>query len=394
MNVKVHFATLIEVLMTAIEFGMGSAPEICVERARSLRWELQLEAIRHGMDERFHELAVQADEFQGNHQDGAPMPGTGDVVQVPKSRSLRKLLESDGMSSLAERALGWKAAAPAPSAGGEKRKTAQPSGAAKAKAKAKKSKNTSGVGFSPRHGRAGRRGTAIPATATDASTTTSTASPTQPVLPHPPPHQVSLDRSSRLSSRSSNRSRRRPRGARFSNQALPTSAGWLATVGEAEADVEAPTRGAAAPGDVVPDSQGSANRSRQQGGGGGQSERVPCSQTQGGPWDLAVHPSFGQFSPALFHGEKERLNRNCSIDGRSRFNSQMPCDILPQKATTESREVRVSDTSHLTRPVEIQYSLALAKSAADRAVPCRKDEIFSAGKTRFRTSRRTVAGQF
>ena len=121
---------------------------------------------------------VQADEFQGNHQDGAPMPGTGDVVQVPKPRSLRKLLESDGMSSLAERALGWKAAAPAPSAGGEKRKAAQPSGAAKAKAK--KSTNTSGVGYSPRHERAGRRGTAIPAAPTSASTTTSTAPPTQP----------------------------------------------------------------------------------------------------------------------------------------------------------------------------------------------------------------------
>ena len=187
-NVKIHFTTLIEVLMIAIEFGMNSAPEICVERVRSLRKELKLvgkkkkvrnllvEAIKHGMDEGFHELAVQADEFQGNREDGAPMPGTGDVVQVPKSRSLRKLLESDGMSSLAERALGWKAAAPAPSAGGEKRKATHPSGAAKAKAK--KRKNTSGVGFSPRHGRARRRGTAIPAAATDASTTTSTASPT------------------------------------------------------------------------------------------------------------------------------------------------------------------------------------------------------------------------
>ena len=41
-NVKVHFATLIEVLMTAIEFGMDSAPEICVERVRSLRRELNL----------------------------------------------------------------------------------------------------------------------------------------------------------------------------------------------------------------------------------------------------------------------------------------------------------------------------------------------------------------
>ena len=44
-------------------------------------------------------------------------------------------------------------------------------------------------------------------------------------------------------------------------------------------------------------------------------------------------------------------------------------------ATTESREVRVSDTSHLTRPTEIQNSLALAKPAADRAVPCRESEI-------------------
>ena len=266
---------------------------------------LLVEAIKHGMDEGFHELAVQADEFQGNHQDGAPMPGTGDVVQVPKSRSLRKLLESDGMSSLADRALGWKAAAPAPSAGGEKYQAAQPSGVAKAKAK--KSKNTSGVGFSPRHGRAGRRGTAIPAAATDASTTTSTASPTQPVFPHPPPHQISLDSSSRLSSRSSNRSsklnsspsssssRRRPRGAGFSSQALPTSSGWLAAVGEAEADVEAPTRGAAAPGDAVSDSQGSTNRQSRQQGVGSQNEWVPCSQTQGSPWDLAVHPSLGQF---------------------------------------------------------------------------------------------------
>ena len=134
MPAQVHFATLIEVLMAAIEFGMDLAPEICVERVRSLRRELKLvvewlntylqlhymlltpfetkvrnllvEAINHGMDEGFQELAVQADELQGNHQDGAPMPGTGDVAQVPKFRSLRKLLESDGMSSLAERAFG------------------------------------------------------------------------------------------------------------------------------------------------------------------------------------------------------------------------------------------------------------------------------------------------
>ena len=42
MNVKVHFATLIEVLTTAFEFGMDLAPEICVERVRSLRRERKL----------------------------------------------------------------------------------------------------------------------------------------------------------------------------------------------------------------------------------------------------------------------------------------------------------------------------------------------------------------
>ena len=86
-------------------------------------------------------------------------------------------------------------------------------------------------------------------------------------------------------------------------------------------------------------------------------------------------PKPRSVSPALFHGEKERLNRNCSTDSRSWFNSQMPYDVLPLKAATESREVRVSDTSHLTRPTEIQNNLALAKPAADRAVPCRKSEI-------------------
>ena len=148
----------------------------------------------------------------------------------------------------------------------------------------------------------------IPAPATGASTTTSTATPTQPALPHPPPHQVSPDSSSNRSSRSRNRSsnlssspsssssRRRPRGVGFSSQAWPTSAGWLAAVEEAEADVEAPTRGASAPGEAVSDSLGFANRqSRQEGGGGSQNELVPCSQAQRGPWDLAVHPSLSQF---------------------------------------------------------------------------------------------------
>ena len=45
------------------------------------------------------------------------------------------------------------------------------------------------------------------------------------------------------------------------------------------------------------------------------------------------------------------------------------------RSTTESREVRMSDTLHLTRPTVIQNSQASAKPAAVRAVPCREGEI-------------------
>ena len=133
----------------------------------------------------------------------------------------------------------------------------------------------------------------IPAAATGASTTTSTAAPTQPALPHPPPHQVSPDSSSSRSSKFRNRSsnlnsspsssssRRRPRGVGVSSQAWPTSAGWLAAVGGAEADVEAPTRGAAAPGEAVSDSLGSANRqSRQQRGGEARTSWYPVPDAE------------------------------------------------------------------------------------------------------------------
>ena len=46
----------------------------------------------------------------------------------------------------------------------------------------------------------------------------------------------------------------------MSSQAWPPSAGRLAVVGEAEVDVEAPTRGATEPGEAVSDSLGSTNR--------------------------------------------------------------------------------------------------------------------------------------
>ena len=46
-----------------------------------------------------------------------------------------------------------------------------------------------------------------------------------------------------------------------------------------------------------------------------------------------------------------------------------------EAATTESREVRVSDTSHLARPMEVQKIIELAKPAANRAVPRRESEV-------------------
>ena len=46
-----------------------------------------------------------------------------------------------------------------------------------------------------------------------------------------------------------------------------------------------------------------------------------------------------------------------------------------EATSTESRQVRVPDTSHLTPPTEIQNSLGLASPAADPAVPCKKSEI-------------------
>ena len=165
-------------------------------------------------------------------------------------------------------------------------------------------------------------------------------------------------------------------------------------------------------------SLGSANRqSRQQGGGAERAGTLFADAGRSVEPRGALKP--GSALPAPFHGEKERLNRNSNTDSRSWFNSQRPHDVLPQNAITEPREVRVS---HLTRPTEIQNSLALAKTAADRAIPCRKSEIsqqqngdggvstqighapvrleaqgqtaVQCRQTRFRRSRRTVAGQF
>ena len=119
----------------------------------------------------------------------------------------------------------------------------------------------------------------------------------------------------------------------------------MAAIGEAKADAEAPTRGSAAPGEAVSDSIGSANRQSRQQGGGGEPERAGTLFADAGrSVGPRGAPKPGSVSPALFHGEKEKLTRNCSTDSRSWFTCQMPYDVLPQNATTESRDVRVSDT--------------------------------------------------
>ena len=185
---------------------------------------LLVEAINHGMDEGFQELAVQEDEFQGNHQDGEPMPGTGDVVQVPMSR---RSSETAGVGRHVEFGrTGPRLEGSSARTVGQRRKTQGDAALQGSEGEGEEEQEHERDRFSPRHGRAGRRGMAIPAAATGASTTTSTAPPTQPGLPHPPPHRASLDSSSRSSNHSSNLnsspsssiSRRRPRGVQQPNE--------------------------------------------------------------------------------------------------------------------------------------------------------------------------------
>ena len=92
----------------------------------------------------------------------------------------------------------------------------------------------------------------------------------------------------------------------------------MAAVGEAKTDLEAPTRGAAAPGEAVPNSLGSANRQSRQQGGGDPERAGTLFADAGRSVGPRGAPKPGSVSPALFHGEKERLNRNCStgVDGQ------------------------------------------------------------------------------
>ena len=67
------------------------------------------------------------------------------------------------------------------------------------------------------------------------------------------------------------------------------------------------------------------------------------------------------------------FRRSRTVAGQCQIRSGM--HPFGWKSLQPSRERSESDTSHLTRATEIQNSLALAKPAADRAVPCRESEI-------------------
>ena len=89
-----------------------------------------------------------------------------------------------------------------------------------------------------------------------------------------------------------------------------------------------------------------------------------------------MHP-FG-WKPRAKHSSFQRKQSDSSQQqnsSRAVSNQIRHAPVWLEAATTVSREVRVSDTSHLTRPTEIQNSSGLAKPAEDGAVPCRKSEI-------------------
>ena len=84
--------------------------------------------------------------------------------------------------------------------------------------------------------------------------------------------------------------------------------------------MEAPTRGAAVPGEAVFDSLGSVNwQNRQQRRGGSQNELVPVCKRREVRGTSRCTQAWVSFAGPL-PGEKERLNRNCSTDSRSWFN--------------------------------------------------------------------------
>ena len=58
-------------------------------------------------------------------------------------------------------------------------------------------------------------------------------------------------------------------------------------------------------------------------------------------------PKLGPVEPALFHGEKERFNRNCSTDSRSWFNKVRCLMIFCRRALQPSLERSECRTRHI-----------------------------------------------
>ena len=85
--------------------------------------------------------------------------------------------------------------------------------------------------------------------------------------------------------------------------------------------------------------------------------------------------SVGSPGPKTTVQGKQSVSSQQQNSSRAISNQIGHAPVRLEALTFESREVRVSNTSHLTRPREIQNSLKLAKPAANRAVPCRKSEI-------------------
>ena len=85
--------------------------------------------------------------------------------------------------------------------------------------------------------------------------------------------------------------------------------------------------------------------------------------------------SVGSPEPNTTVQRRQSVSSQQQNSSRAVSNQIGHAPVRLEAVTFESREVRVSNTSHLTRPTEIQNSLILAKPAANRAGPCRKSEI-------------------
>ena len=102
-----------------------------------------------------------------------------------------------------------------------------------------------------------------------------------------------------------------------------------------------------------------------------------CKRTEGRQFYLnrASTRSVGSPGPKTSVQRRQSVSSQQQNSSRAVSNQIWYAPVWLEAVAFESREVRGSNTSHLTRPTEIQNSLKLAKPAANRAVPCRKSEI-------------------